>query len=157
MIHTPQDGRGGGALTSDGGGANSNHGGLEPRFNETFNGPFISKNGSKEDGTAKSNRRKAIQKSIDLQDYLNFSTGLDYRKVQAKKAETTITKREVQTSQVSAREGSKPGELLDKIAKNKFITDKDIDKQRYEDNEKKRLEKLNEIDEQLIKQNEQKL
>jgi hypothetical protein len=58
---------------------------------------------------------------------------------------------------VSAREGSKPGELLDKIAKNKFITDKDIDKQRYEDNEKKRLEKLNEIDEQLIKQNEQKL
>jgi hypothetical protein len=68
---------------------------LEPRFNETFNGPFISKNGSKEDATAKSNRRKAIQKSIDLQDYLNFSTGLDYRKVQAKKAETTITKREV--------------------------------------------------------------
>jgi hypothetical protein len=30
-------------------------------------------------------------------------------------------------------------------------------KQRYEDNEKKRLEKLNEIDEQLIKQNEKKL
>jgi hypothetical protein len=51
---------------------------------------------------------------------------------------------------VSAREGSKPGELLDKIAKNKFITDKDIDKQRYEDNEKKlkernELKKLNEL------------
>jgi hypothetical protein len=46
---------------------------------------------------------------------------------------------------VSARETVK-GELFDKIAKSKFITDKDVDKQRYEDNEKKRLEKLEEID-----------
>jgi hypothetical protein len=46
---------------------------------------------------------------------------------------------------VSARDTAK-GEFFEKIAKSKFITDKDVDKQRYEDNEKKRLEKLEEID-----------
>ena len=51
---------------------------------------------------------------------------------------------------MSARETVK-GELLDKISKNKFITDKDVDKQRYDDNEKKRQEKLIEIDQELIK------
>ena len=66
------------------------------------------------------------------------------------------SKREVQSSHVSARDTTK-GELLDKIARNKFITDKDVDRQRYDDNEKKRLEKMVEIDQELIKQSEQKL
>lgn len=86
---------------SEGLGAFSSQGGnstLEPRFNETFSAGNVIRPGSKEGGDTRSNaKRRAMQKSIDLQDYLNYSTGLDYRKVAAQRQEPP-SRRHVQTS-----------------------------------------------------------
>ncbi len=47
--------------------------GLEPRFNETFNGVALHKVSSRDEAKSVNTKyRRAVQKSIDLQDYLNF-------------------------------------------------------------------------------------
>ena len=43
---------------------------------------------------------------------------------------------------------------MDKIAKNKYITEKDVARERDEERERKRLEKMREVDKDLIKQTE---
>ena len=107
------------AIGSEGGAA-STHMGLEPRFNDTFSAPFI--NGSirptsKDDKLLK---RRTIQKSIDLQDYLNYTTGLDYKKLPS-----------ATNPQPSHRSKPQPPKektsLIDKINKNRFITDNDFE------------------------------
>ena len=68
------------AIASDAGGNfSTNEGpqrnGLEPRFNETLSGANF------KDGAPFTAKRRGQQRSIDLQDYLNHTTGLDYKKV----------------------------------------------------------------------------
>ena len=44
--------------------------------------------------------------------------------------------------------------LMEKIAKNKYITEKDVAREREEERERKRVIKMKEVDNELIKQNE---
>ena len=111
------------AIGSEGGGV-STHLGLEPRFNDTFSAPFI--NGSirptSKDDKLLMQKRRTIQKSIDLQDYLNYTTGLDYRKLPS----ATNPQPSNRSKPQPTKEG-KTTSLIDKINKNRFITDNDFE------------------------------
>lgn len=124
---------------------------------------------SKDDAKSATSKRRGLQNSIDLQDYLNFSSGVDNKRVAApriRKAEST-TKRE-QTAQHSSRGKLEDNQnlrevavrtpiLFDKISKNKYITENDIEKEKREEGERRRVEKLKEIDAVLIQQSESML
>ncbi|CDW72692.1 UNKNOWN [Stylonychia lemnae] len=94
------------------------------------------------DSVRLSNRRQ-IQKSIDLQDYLNFQTGLDYTKVKMKFDKN----RKIKSSQVSNREPQntipqKTNLLADQIKNNRFITEKDFENERLIKEEQTRRLKI---------------
>lgn len=93
-----------------------------------------------------------MQKSIDLQDYLNYGTGLDYKKVTTTKNQLDSSRRNVQTQQVSQRDHVEKVSLQDKIKKNTFITANDNERQRLDEIERQRLVKLKRLDEELINQ-----
>lgn len=131
------------AIGSDAGAA-STHFGLEPRFNDTFSTPFI--NGSirptSKDDKLLMQKRRTIQKSIDLQDYLNYTTGLDYKKLPSATNPLPSNRSKPQPPKEKAS-------LIDKINKNRFITDNDFENQKLEEQERSRKDKLRRLDEEL--------
>lgn len=139
--------------------------GLEPRFNETLNVGVMHKVNSRDDAKPISTKhRRAIQKSIDLQDYLNFTTGLDYKKLAtisikpngalATKKGDTARKDSISDAVNPLLDTNKGAPLFDKIAKNKYITEKDMMRDQEEERERKRQEKLRIIDAELTMQAE---
>ena len=91
-----------------------------------------------------------MQKSIDLQDYLNYSTGLDYKKLPS-----STNPQVSQRKQGQQKEGGSQKtvvSLVDKINKNRFITDNDFERQKQEEQERSRKDKLRRLDEELTSQ-----
>jgi hypothetical protein len=79
-----------------------------------------------------SKHRRAIKKSIDLQDYLNYQTGLDYKKLNPVSMRQPINKTESVRKDSDPSPAIESSSLMDKISKNKYITEKDVERDKEE-------------------------